>query len=69
MELKYQDGLIPAVIQDASTGKVLMLGYMNGEAYERTLKTGQVTFTVEAAESSGQRAKPPATSLSCARCA
>lgn len=37
-------GLVPAVIQDASTQKVLMLGYMNDEAYEKTLKTGLVTF-------------------------
>jgi len=44
MELKYQDGLIPAIIQDKHTGKVLMLGYMNKEAYEQTLKTGSVTF-------------------------
>lgn len=44
-ELKYQaDGLIPAIIQDRRTGKVLMLGYMNVEAYQRTLITGYVTF-------------------------
>ena len=40
MELKYQDGLIPAIIQDHRSGKVLMLGYMNQEAYQQTLKTG-----------------------------
>ena len=44
MELKYQDGLIPAIIQDKHSGKVLMLGYMNQEAYDQTLKTGDVTF-------------------------
>ena len=44
MELKYQDGLIPAIIQDHRSGKVLMLGYMNQEAYQQTLKTGYVTF-------------------------
>ena len=44
MELKYQDGLIPAIIQDKQSGKVLMLGYMNKEAYAQTLKTGYVTF-------------------------
>ena len=38
LELKYQeDGLIPAIIQDRHTGKVLMLGYMNAEAYQQTL--------------------------------
>lgn len=44
MELKYQDGLIPAIIQDRHSGKVLMLGYVNAEAYERTLRFGYVTF-------------------------
>jgi phosphoribosyl-AMP cyclohydrolase len=44
MEFKFQDGLIPAVIQDRKSGKVLMLGYMNQEAYEQTLSSGFVTF-------------------------
>lgn len=37
-------GLVPAIIQDAKTKSVLMLGYMNQEAYDKTLKTGKVTF-------------------------
>lgn len=37
-------GLLPAVVQDARTGKVLMLGYMNREALEKTLQSKQVTF-------------------------
>lgn len=37
-------GLIPAIIQDADTRQVLMLGYMNKEAYDITIKTGKVTF-------------------------
>lgn len=37
-------GLVPAVVQDATTRKVLMLGYMNREAYDKTLATGKVTF-------------------------
>lgn len=41
---KSSDGLVPAVIQDASTLKVLMLGYMNKEAFEKSLATGRVTF-------------------------
>lgn len=41
---KSPDGLLPAVIQDAETGKVLMLGYMNREAYEKTLAENRVTF-------------------------
>ena len=41
---KSLDGLIPAVIQDAGTGKVLMLGYMNREAYDKTVAENIVTF-------------------------
>jgi len=41
---KNKDGLIPAIIQDANTKKVLMLGYMNKEAYEKTVATNKVTF-------------------------
>jgi len=37
-------GLAPAVVQDAESGQVLMLGFMNREAYESTLRTGYVTF-------------------------
>ena len=42
--LTKNGGLLPAIIQDARTGKVLMLGYMNREAYEKTLAEGMVTF-------------------------
>jgi len=38
------NGLIPVIIQDASTNEVLMLGYMNREAWEETLKTKRATF-------------------------
>ena len=37
-------GLIPAIIQDSETKNVLMLGYMNAEAYQKTIETGKVTF-------------------------
>mgnify|MGYP003506035560 FL=1 len=37
-------GLVPAIIQDDATLKVLMLGFMNKEAYEKTVETGKVTF-------------------------
>jgi phosphoribosyl-ATP pyrophosphohydrolase/phosphoribosyl-AMP cyclohydrolase len=37
-------GLLPAIVQDARTGRVLMLGYMNAEALERTLQERRVTF-------------------------
>ncbi|GAB2500891.1 bifunctional phosphoribosyl-AMP cyclohydrolase/phosphoribosyl-ATP diphosphatase HisIE [Arenimonas alkanexedens] len=39
-----QGGLLPAIVQDAGTGRVLMLGYMNQAALEATLETGRVTF-------------------------
>lgn len=38
------DGLVPAIIQDANTLQVLMLGYMNQEAYEKTCQENKVTF-------------------------
>ena len=41
---KNADGLIPAIVQDDSTLQILMLGYMNREAYECTVETGRVTF-------------------------
>ena len=41
---KNSDGLIPAIIQDATSKNVLMLGYMNQEAFEKTKKTKKVTF-------------------------
>lgn len=44
MELKYEGGLIPAIVQDPRSGKVLMLGFMNDAAYRQTLETGYVTF-------------------------
>ncbi|BCX06064.1 MAG: histidine biosynthesis bifunctional protein HisIE [Candidatus Roseilinea sp.] len=45
LQLKFDAfGLIPAIIQDALTGRVLMLGWMNDEALQRTLHTGEVWF-------------------------
>lgn len=41
---KNSDGLVPAIIQDATTKNVLMLGYMNQEAYDKTIESNQVTF-------------------------
>ncbi len=41
---KYSDGLVPAVIQDYKTQKVLMLGFMNEEALQKTMEGGKVTF-------------------------
>jgi phosphoribosyl-ATP pyrophosphohydrolase/phosphoribosyl-AMP cyclohydrolase len=44
IDFNKMNGLVPAIIQDADTQKVLMLGYMNEEAYEKTVETGKVTF-------------------------
>lgn len=41
---KSNDGLVPVIIQNSNTLQVLMLGYMNKEAYEKTLKEQKVTF-------------------------
>jgi len=41
---KYGDGLVPAIVQDYDTHKVLMLGFMNEEAFIKTEETGKVTF-------------------------
>lgn len=44
IDFEKMDGLVPAIIQDATTKNVLMLGFMNEEAYEKTLATKHVTF-------------------------
>jgi phosphoribosyl-AMP cyclohydrolase len=46
MEIDFNkmQGLVPAIVQDAGTGEILMLGFMNREAFERTLASGYVTF-------------------------
>ena len=44
IDFEKMEGLVPAIVQDADTRRVLMLGYMNREAYEKTLSTQLVTF-------------------------
>jgi phosphoribosyl-AMP cyclohydrolase len=44
LDFAKQDGLVPVVVQDAAGGEVLMLGFMNQEALEATLRTGEVVF-------------------------
>ena len=65
-------GLAPAIVQDAANGEVLMLGFMNGEAWERTLSTGYVTFFSRTrsqlwtkGETSGNRLKLLSASTDC----
>jgi phosphoribosyl-AMP cyclohydrolase len=44
MDFSKLGGLVPAVVQDAATGDVLMVGFMNEEAWDLTRRTGYVTF-------------------------
>src|SRR6202040_4193383 len=44
IDFDKMDGLAPAIVQEDSTGQVLMVGFMNSEAYSRTVETGYVTF-------------------------
>lgn len=44
LDFKKGNGLIPAIVQNAQTGQVLMLGFMNEDALDKTVKTGLVTF-------------------------
>ena len=44
MDFSKLDGLVPAVVQDRTSGEVLMVGFMNDEAWKITLETGYVTF-------------------------
>lgn len=74
MELRFKDGLIPAIVQEKRNGKVLMLGYMNLDAYEQTLRSGYVTFFSRSrqklwtkGETSGNRLKVREIRLDCDR--
>ena len=60
---KCADGLLPVIIQHAVTLKVLMLGYMNSEAFEKTKAEGRVTFFSRTRNSYGQKGRPQAISL------
>ncbi len=44
IDFDKMDGLAPAIVQEDTTGEVLMVGFMNAEAYARTVETGYVTF-------------------------
>lgn len=44
LDYRKLDGLLPAVVQDAATQRVLMVGFMNDEAFRKTVETGAVTF-------------------------
>ena len=44
IDFAKMDGLVPGIVQDASTGEVLMVGFLNDESYRKTIETGFVTF-------------------------
>jgi phosphoribosyl-ATP pyrophosphohydrolase/phosphoribosyl-AMP cyclohydrolase len=44
IDFAKMDGLVPGIVQDAQTGEVLMVGFLNEESYRKTLETGFVTF-------------------------
>jgi phosphoribosyl-ATP pyrophosphohydrolase/phosphoribosyl-AMP cyclohydrolase len=44
IDFEKMDGLAPAIVQEDSTGEVLMVGFMNAESYAKTVDTGYVTF-------------------------
>ncbi len=58
IDFNKSDGLVPVVIQDEQTLEVLMLGYMNQEAYDKTVKENIVTFFRVQKAGYGPRAKP-----------
>jgi phosphoribosyl-AMP cyclohydrolase len=64
IDFDKQDGLVPGIVQDAKTGEVLMLGFLNPTSYAKTLESGFVTFWSRTrqklwmkGESSGNRLK------------
>lgn len=74
IDFDKMQGLAPAIVQDAANGEVLMLGFMNREACERTFSTGYVTFFSRTrsqlwtkGETSGNRLKLVSASTDCDR--
>lgn len=74
IDFDKMEGLVPAVVQDAATGEVLMLGFMNSAAFARTLGSGYVTFFSRTrnelwtkGETSGNRLRVLSASTDCDR--
>jgi phosphoribosyl-ATP pyrophosphohydrolase/phosphoribosyl-AMP cyclohydrolase len=76
MEIDFEkmQGLVPAIVQDAASAEILMLGFMNEEAFQHTLSSGYVTFFSRTrnqlwtkGESSGNRLKVISVSTDCDR--
>lgn len=74
IDFRKMQGLVPAIVQDVETNEILMLGFMNEEAFQRTLGCGYVTFFSRTrnelwtkGESSGNRLKVVSISTDCDR--
>ncbi len=74
IDFEKMRGLAPAIVQDEATGEVLMLGFMNRDAYERTVSGGYVTFYSRTrnelwtkGETSGNRLKVVSAATDCDR--
>ena len=74
LDFDKMEGLLPAIVQDASNNEILMLGFMNSEAWQRTLSLGYVTFFSRTrsqlwtkGETSGNRLKLVSASTDCDR--
>src|SRR5437763_7758729 len=74
IDFDKMQGLVPAIVQDASNGQILMLGFMNDEAWDRTQSLGYVTFYSRTrnqlwtkGETSGNRLKVISVSTDCDR--
>jgi phosphoribosyl-AMP cyclohydrolase len=74
IDFKKMQGLVPAIVQDDSSGEILMLGFMNEEAFEQTMNLGYVTFFSRTrnqlwtkGESSGNRLRVISISTDCDR--
>ncbi|HVM91706.1 MAG TPA: phosphoribosyl-AMP cyclohydrolase [Terriglobales bacterium] len=72
IDFEKMQGLAPAIVQDAANGEVLMLGFMNHEAWERTMSSGYATFFSRTrqqlwtkGETSGNRLKVVSASTDC----
>src|SRR3954451_13864429 len=74
IDFDKMQGLVPAILQDASNGEILMLGFMNDDAWDRTQSLGYVTFYSRTrnqlwtkGETSGNRLKVISVSTDCDR--
>lgn len=72
IDFNKMDGLVPGIVQDAKTGEMLMLGFLNEESFRRTMESGFVTFWSRTrsklwmkGETSGNRLKIVSASTDC----